>query len=192
MPDRPVKIAPGTAVLSHGSAPNVSDRQNMDHSAAPDRPPQPPAPEFVYESTPWTSARSLKQMSIFCLGATCFLASTAITRRAIYRRNLRIKPKFYAPNTNPHEHFSPFHDALQALNLATMNCISVGIMLGGGALWSVDISGLGEMRSVLRSRLDYDTIYAEGSSGIAEESLEASVLRRREEGGGKNSPKSPR
>ncbi|KAH7126978.1 hypothetical protein B0J11DRAFT_417917, partial [Dendryphion nanum] len=110
-----------------------------------------------YESTPITSARSLKQMSVFFFGAACFLASTALTRRAIRRRNIRVAPKYFQANTNPYEHFSPLQDAIQALNLATMNCVSLGIMGVGGALWSVDISGLGEMRSVLRQRLGYES-----------------------------------
>ncbi|KAF2751869.1 hypothetical protein M011DRAFT_387509, partial [Sporormia fimetaria CBS 119925] len=136
----------------------------------------PPSPQVSYESTPLTSARSLKQLSIFAFGAACFLASTTITRRAVYRRSLRIAPKMFSPNTNPHEHFSPFHDALMALNLATMNCVSVGIMMVGGALWSVDVSGLNEMRSILRGRLGYDVIYGteEESHQEAEESLGAS------------------
>lgn len=126
-------------------------------------PPSRPVPEPVtYESTPITSPRSLRQMSIFFLGATCFLASTAITRRAIYRRHLRIKPKFYDSNTNPHEHFSPFHDALTALNLATMNCVSLGIMATGGTLWACDIAGLKEAQSILRGRLNYESIYQPG------------------------------
>lgn len=136
-----------------------------------------------YEGNAITSPRSLRQLSILLFGGACFLASTAITRRAIYRRNLRIAPKYYSPNTNPHEHFSPFHDALMALNLATINCVSVGIMLGGGALWSFDISGLGELRSRTRSQLGYEAIYAtDEDSPDSEESLEASILRKREEG----------
>jgi hypothetical protein len=68
-------------------------------------------------------------------------------------------PKFYEANTNPHEYFSPFSDACQALNLATMNCISVGIMALGGAMWTFDIANLREARAVLRGRLNYDRIY---------------------------------
>lgn len=81
-----------------------------------------------------------------------------------------------------------------ALQLATMNCVSVGTMMVGGALWSVDISGLKELREITRSRLDYDTIYAEdeGEEESADESLEASILRKREEAGEKNGPKLPR
>lgn len=153
-----------------------------------------------YESTPITSARSLKQMSVFFFGAACFLASTTLTRRAIRRRNLRVAPKYFQPNTNPHEHFSPLHDAIQALNLATMNCVSLGIMGVGGALWSVDISGLGEMRAVLRGRLGYESfdesdqkllgyerpqVSGQKASDRANETLEESIIRKRDESGNK-------
>lgn len=72
---------------------------------------------------------------------------------------MRTMPKFYEPNTNPHEYFSPFQDAIQALNLATMNCTSVGIMAVGGAMWTFDIANLREAQASLRRRLNYDSIY---------------------------------
>jgi uncharacterized protein YlxP (DUF503 family) len=40
-----------------------------------------------------------------------------------------------------------------------MNCVSVGIMALGGAMWTFDIANLKEARAVLRSRLNYDRIY---------------------------------
>ena len=124
-------------------------------SASPAKPSIPPARDNAPQSTSITSPRSLKQLSIFFLGAACFLGSTTITRKAIYRRNLRLAPKFYDPNTNPHEHFSPLRDAIQALNLATMNCVSLGIMGVGGTFWAFDTSGLREMRQSLRGHLGY-------------------------------------
>lgn len=102
-------------------------------------------------------------------------------------------PKFYEPNTNPHEFFSPFHDAIQALNLATMNCASVGIMAVGGIMWTFDVANLREAQASLRSRLHYDSIYrseddiprnfseliaASGEMRIVEEE------KKKEEGGG--------
>jgi len=133
-------------------------------TAPPVNPPPRPPPETVYESTPVTSPRSLRQLSIFAFGATCFLASTALTRRAVYQRHLRTKPKFWVPNTNPHEHFSPLHDAIQALNLASMNIASLGIIAVGGTMWAFDISGLKEAQTALRSRLNYDVIYQGGEA----------------------------
>ncbi|KAF2877011.1 hypothetical protein BDV95DRAFT_558285 [Massariosphaeria phaeospora] len=128
----------------------------------PSPPPRPPTESTVYHSTPITSPRSLRQLSVFFFGATFFLASTAITRRAVYRRQLRVTPKFYEANTNPYEHFSPFHDAIMALNLATMNCVSLGMMMMGGTLWAFDISGLREAQTTLRTRLNYESIYRTG------------------------------
>jgi hypothetical protein len=128
-------------------------------TAAPVSPPSPPPAESAYTGTPVTSPRSLRQLSIYFLGSACLLATTAITRKAVWRRQLRIKPKFYEANTNPHEYFSPFSDACQALNLATMHCVSVGIMALGGAMWTFDIANLKEARAVLRGRLNYDRIY---------------------------------
>ncbi|KAF2031247.1 hypothetical protein EK21DRAFT_99813 [Setomelanomma holmii] len=128
-------------------------------SPTPVTPPLQPPPEPVDEGTPITSARSLRQLSVFFLGSACLLASTALTRKAVWRRQLRIAPKFYEPNTNPHEYFSPFHDAIQALNLATMNCASVGIMAVGGAMWTFDIANMTEAQKILRGRLGYERIY---------------------------------
>ncbi|KAF1913619.1 hypothetical protein BDU57DRAFT_520558 [Ampelomyces quisqualis] len=116
-------------------------------------------PETIYVGTPITSQRSLRQLSIFFLGGACLLATTAITRKAVWRRQLRVMPRFYEPNTNPHEFFSPFSDAIQALNLATMNCASVSIMAVGGAMWTFDIANLKEAQASLRRRLNYDSIY---------------------------------
>jgi hypothetical protein len=128
-------------------------------SASPVTAPHKTPPETANGRTPITSERSLRQLSIFFLGGACLLASTAITRRAVWKRSLRVKPKFYEPNTNPHEFFSPFHDALQALNLATMHCTSVGVMALGGVMWTFDIANLKEAQSSLRRRLNYSNIY---------------------------------
>ncbi|KAF2476398.1 uncharacterized protein BDR25DRAFT_300417 [Lindgomyces ingoldianus] len=149
-------------------------------------------PEPAWESTPITSARSLRQLSIFFLGATCLAVSTIITRRAIHRRLLRITPKFYEPNTNPHEHFSPAMDAMQALNLATLNVFSVGIMVTGGTLWAFDISSLGEMQAALRGRLGYEN-FDKHDQDVTEapSSLEESILHKRKEEARSNGPKTP-
>jgi hypothetical protein len=144
VPSRPIRVSPHSTMAQSSIAPVNSATPQSAPGAARD---------------PITSQRSLRQLSVFLLGSACLVASTAITRRAVFRRQLRIQPKFYEPNTNPHEFFSPFHDALQALNMATMNCTSVGIMLLGGTMWSFDIANIKEARSILRRRLNYQHIY---------------------------------
>ena len=165
--------------------------------APPSSPPARPPPESAYESTPITSARSLRQLSVFFFGATCFLASTAITRRAIYKRHLRLKPSFYAPNTNPHEYFSPLHDALQALNMATINCVSLGTMGLGGTMWAFDIANVKEAQARLRGRLNYDAIYQNGEA-VPESILDLlvasqeTVIEEEESKNDTNGPETPR
>jgi hypothetical protein len=155
-------------------------------------------PQIEYERTPIGSPRSLSQMSIFFMGASLFMVSASITRRAIYRRHIREFPRFYVPNTNPHEHFSPFQDAVQALGIATMNVTAVGTMLVGGSLWAFDISNIREMRMILHGRLGYETFDDESKMLLGyvapdvptEGSLESKILEKRKQAEGKEDPKS--
>ncbi len=77
-------------------------------------------------------------------------------------------------------------DAIQALNMATMNCFSVGLMLVGGTMWTLDIANLTEARSILRRRLNYDSIYKsedDAPNGLGETLLRAGETRIVEEEG---------
>ena len=82
------------------------------------------------------------------LGGTTFLAlSIALTRRAIHRRKLSLVPKYYHPNNRPPA--NPPNgavDALEALNLATLNTLSFGMMLVGGGMFAMDVCSLEELR----------------------------------------------
>ncbi|KAF2632733.1 hypothetical protein BU25DRAFT_436470 [Macroventuria anomochaeta] len=172
---------------------NNSPPQNSPQSSPPQNSPRLQSPpEATFERTPVTSPRSLRQLSVFLLGSACLVASTAITRKAVWRRQLRAQPSFYAPNTNPHEFFSPMSDALQALNMATMNCFSVGLMAIGGTMWTLDIANLKEARSILRRRLNYDSIYRSEDdvpNGLGETLLRAGETRIVEEDGDGNDAK---
>ncbi|KAJ8118015.1 hypothetical protein OPT61_g898 [Boeremia exigua] len=191
-----IQKLPIIRMMTRSSAPpvNNSPPQNSPQSNPPQSsPPMQPPPEVISERTPVTSPRSLRQLSVFWLGSACLLASTAITRKAVWRRQLRVKPSFYAPNTNPYEFFSPMSDALQALNMATMNCFSVGLMLLGGTMWTLDIANLKEARSILRRRLNYDSIYQsedEAPNGLGETLLRAGETRIVEEEGDDTDTKS--
>ena len=171
-------------MMTRSPAPPANNSTPQDSPPPPPNttPLQPPAPPAVpaSERTPISSPRSLRQLSLFLLGSACLLASTALTRRAVWRRQLRAKPAFYAANTNPHEFFSPVSDALQAFNLATMNCLSVGVMLLGGTMWTLDIANLREARGILRRRLNYDSIYStedEVPNGLGETLIKAGEVR---------------
>jgi proteasome assembly chaperone (PAC2) family protein len=47
-------------------------------------------------------------------------------------------------------------EAFEALNIATINVLSVGMMLGGGLLYAFDISSLDDMRQYVRKSIGVD------------------------------------
>ena len=47
-------------------------------------------------------------------------------------------------------------EAFEALNIATINVLSVGMMLGGGLLYAFDISSLNDMRQYVRKSIGVD------------------------------------
>lgn len=69
-------------------------------------------------------------------------------------------------------------DAIEALNIATINVASLAIMITGGLMWGFDISGVEELRVRLREGLG---LAGEGERNAEEEFEEwlASTLARR-------------
>ena len=69
-------------------------------------------------------------------------------------------------------------EALEALNIATVNVLSVAIMMTGGVLWALDVSSLDDLRSRVRGRLGVDEHGRNADEEIEE--WVASVLARKE------------
>ena len=69
-----------------------------------------------------------------------------------------------------------------------MNCVSVGIMLVGGTLWALDISGFREVQSATRARVGLDDKFFQEQANSTEESLEETIARKRAEEGNSNRP----
>lgn len=94
-----------------------------------------------------TSRRSLKQISLFAVGATFLGLSTLITRRSLHRRYTASLPAFYRPsNAPPAQPINGGLEALEALNIATINVTSFMIMMAGGAAWAFDVSSVDDLR----------------------------------------------
>ncbi len=126
------------------------------------------------------SPRSRRQLGLFAAGVGFFALSTVITRRSIVRRYKATIPKFYQPSNRPNFEVNGAMEAFEALNIATVNVFSVGIMVTGGLLWAFDIASVDEMRSKVRTNLGVDPIRIDQD---AEEEIEewfASVLARKE------------
>lgn len=71
-------------------------------------------------------------------------------------------------------------EAFEALNIATVNVISVGMMLTGGLLWAFDIASLDDMRSKVRTNLGVDPIRTDQDAEAEIEEWFATVLARKE------------
>jgi hypothetical protein len=71
-------------------------------------------------------------------------------------------------------------EAFEALNIATINVVSLGIMATGGLLWAFDISSLDDMRRKVRT--NWGTGASRDDSEVEEELEEwfATVLSRKE------------
>lgn len=148
-------------------------------SSAPD---QTPSQVNGSNDSSLTSSRSRKQLGLFLAGATFFTISTLITRRALARKFIQTTPSFYQPsNRPPTQPVNGAIEAFEALNLATINVVSFGMMGVGGALWAFDISSMEDMRRKVRGGLGVD---GSGKSEMdAEEEIEewlATVLARKE------------
>jgi hypothetical protein len=126
------------------------------------------------------SPRSRRQLGLFAAGVGFFALSTAITRRSIMRRYKSTVPKFYQQSNQPNTNVNGAMEAFEALNIATVNVFSVGIMATGGLLWAFDIASLDDMRSKVRTNLGVDPIRTDQDAEQEIEEWFASVLARKE------------
>ncbi|MCJ1396639.1 hypothetical protein MMC18_009531 [Xylographa bjoerkii] len=152
---------------------------NPDSPCPTPTPPSHPRPRAAPPAT-LTSRRSLRQLSLFAAGSTFLAFSTLITRRALTRRRLAIFPSFYHPsNLPPKQPVNGPLDAVEALSLATVNVLSLGIMAVGGTLWAFDIAGVEDLRRKVRGAVGVD---GDGGERAMEEEWEewvAGVVERR-------------
>ncbi|KAK0633626.1 hypothetical protein B0T14DRAFT_398258, partial [Immersiella caudata] len=119
-------------------------------------PPQPEQPPRPY--THVLTRRSFRQLGLYFGGCTFLAFSILISRRAALRHQLKARLRYFTPSTH-HLNFKKgqtptgYGDggkeplmALEALNLATLNVVSFGIMIAGGVSWALDISNMEDLR----------------------------------------------
>ncbi|KAA8645844.1 hypothetical protein EYZ11_010015 [Aspergillus tanneri] len=84
-------------------------------------------------------------------GGLAFLAfSLASTRRALRTRYVASIPPFYTSSVFHRPQVNGGTEAFEALSLATLNVISVGMVASGAALWALDINAVDDMRRYVR------------------------------------------
>ncbi|KAJ5118975.1 hypothetical protein N7448_010683 [Penicillium atrosanguineum] len=104
------------------------------------------------------------------LGGIAFSAfSVFITRRANIRKQIACIPPFYSSSIYHQPNANGAMEAFEALNLATINVFSFGMLTVGGTMYALDINGIEDARKIMRSGL-------EGSAqGKSDEDLENDV-----------------
>ena len=138
-----------------------------------------PAPQ------PQSQPRQNKAPVVFVAGIAFTALSFLIARRSFARRRLAANPSFYT-NSPAHTQVqsakvSAPMEAFEALNIATINVLSLAMLSTGGALWYFDIASMEDARRKLRGGLGVDG--SGRSEGEAEEDFEewlATVLSRKE------------
>ena len=121
---------------------------------------------------------------IFGAGLLFFGFSLLITRRAFARKRFS-NPAFYAnaPEVQAEQakKVSGAMEALEALNIATVNVLSMTMLATGAGMWALNINSIADARRVLRGGLGVDG--SGRSEKDAEEDFEewmATVLARKE------------
>ena len=149
----------------------------MASSSAPDQ----PHSLLTRLASPFSTRRDRKQAGLFFAGAFFFLFSSAITRRALVRRQLAAVPARFTPSNQPNRNFSGAVEGVEALSLATVNVSSAALMLTGGTLWALDISSIEDLRRKVRGGMGVDGT-GRSESEVEEEFEEwlASVITRKE------------
>ncbi|TVY36558.1 Altered inheritance of mitochondria protein [Lachnellula subtilissima] len=138
---------------------------------------QPASPEY---RSSFFSQRSRRQLGLFFAGAGFFAVTTAITRRSIVRRYKATIPKFYQPNNRPGFEVNGAMEAFEALNIATINVLSVGMTLGGGLLWALDVSSIDDMRRKVRINMGVNASPEDSEAEKEIEEMIATILERKE------------
>jgi len=142
------------------------------------RPSKPAATSFAESS--FFSQRARRQLGLFCAGAGFFAITSLITRRSIVRRYKATVPKFYHPSNKSNFEVNGALEAFEALNIATINVMSVGMMATGGLLYAFDISSLDDMRQKVRKQIGVEGIRTDQDVEEEIEEWFATVLERKD------------
>jgi len=116
---------------------------------------QPPLSSTT-DTTSATTTGLPNNLKVLLGGITFFVLSSVITRRALTRRQRASIPPFYTGSTYHKPPVNGAIEALEALNIATVNVVSVSMIVVGGALYAMDINSIGDMQRLVRGGLGYD------------------------------------
>ncbi|KAJ5816298.1 hypothetical protein N7447_008531 [Penicillium robsamsonii] len=136
----------GSSPKPESSQPTPQEKPTPDESATPAPPAQ---TQLAQPASPQTNTN----LKLFFGGMTFFALSVLVTRRSFHKKRISCIPPFYTSSIYHQPHSNSAGDAFEALNLATLNVISFGLMAGGAVGYALNINGLEDMRRFVRNGL---------------------------------------
>ncbi|CAG8023999.1 unnamed protein product [Penicillium salamii] len=142
------------SIFGWGSSPKPESSQSTQEKPAPEQPQAPPKEqELLPHQTPRPPLGSNTNIKLLFGGMTFFALSILVTRRAFNKKRIACIPPFYTSSVYHQPHSNSAMDAFEALNLATLNVISFGLMAGGAAGYALNINNIDDMRKFVRAGL---------------------------------------
>ncbi|OGE54247.1 hypothetical protein PENARI_c006G09334 [Penicillium arizonense] len=138
-----------------GSSPKPSEsQQKPEEKPTPEQPQRPEEnPTTLPMQLPRPPASENTNLKLLFGGMTFFALTVLVTRRAFNKKRIACIPPFYTSSIYHQPHSNSAMDAFEALNLATLNVLSFGMMAGGAAGYALNINGLDDMRRFVRAGL---------------------------------------
>ncbi|KXG46174.1 uncharacterized protein PGRI_050300 [Penicillium griseofulvum] len=140
------------SLFGWGSSPKPESSQ-VTPEEKPTPEPTTPAPPAQTQLAQPASPQTNTNLKLFFGGMTFFALSVLVTRRAFHKKRIACIPPFYTSSVYHQPHSNSAGDAFEALNLATLNVISFGLMAGGAVGYALNINGLEDMRRFVRNGL---------------------------------------
>jgi hypothetical protein len=140
------------------------------------------AKQRVPDSAPRSRLTLTPSLKLLLGGVGFFLCASIITRRALRRRRLVAMPPFYTGSAYHHQpRVNGAIEAVEALNLATINVVSLAMVAVGGTMYALDVNSIDDVRRLVRGGAGVDgTGRTEGDLEQELEEWVASVLDRKE------------
>ncbi|KAJ5357495.1 hypothetical protein N7541_004653 [Penicillium brevicompactum] len=137
-----------------GSSPSSDASQTTQEKSTPEQPQAPPKePELLPFETPRPPLASNTNLKLLFGGMVFSALTVLVTRRSFNKKRIACIPPFYTSSLYHQPHSNSAMDAFEALNLATLNVLSFGMMAGGAAGYALNINNIDDMRKFVRAGL---------------------------------------
>lgn len=129
---------------------------------------QPPTTDTT-TTTPKTPPLIPNNAKILLSGLLFFSLSALITRRALLRKHLATVPPFYTTSMFHKPSIGGGQDAFEALNIATINTVSIAMILAGGTFCVMGIDSVETARKRYRENMGLEGSLKKGVRPSKEE-----------------------